>query len=95
MRHSRLMLLAAMTGLAAEAQAQEDEPDLSFLEYLGSWQESDEEWLIVAEMEEALVEHDPAEHDGAEHDGASSGDDAEVLDEATDETDETDESDGK
>lgn len=88
------MLLAAMTGLAAKAQTQE-EPDLSFLEYLGSWQESDEEWLIVAEMEEALAEHDLAEHDAAEHDGASSGNDAAVEDEATDETDETDETDGK
>ena len=59
MKLSRLALLAAMSGLAAAARAQDDDPDLSFLEYLGSWQESDEEWLIVADMkqEELCVEY--------------------------------------
>lgn len=26
-------------------------PDLAFLEYLGSWQEDDADWLLVAEWE--------------------------------------------
>ena len=34
---------AAGTVLAAEAE----EPDMEFVEYLGLWEESDEEWLIV------------------------------------------------
>ena len=33
----------AGTVLAADA----DEPDMEFLEYLGLWEESDEEWLIM------------------------------------------------
>lgn len=33
----------------------EDLPDLDFLEYLGSWQGSDEEWLIVSEWEDEPV----------------------------------------
>jgi hypothetical protein len=81
MQHSRLVLILAMIGLAAEAEAQEDEPDLSFLEYLGSWQESDEEWLIVAEMEDELTEEGEASVD----DGAS------VKDKDAGETDDTDE----
>jgi len=54
MWRSRLVLLAAAAGLACPAAAQEDELDLSFLEYLGSWQEGDEEWVLVAELEEGL-----------------------------------------
>lgn len=81
MRHSRLVLVVAAIGLAAKAQAQDDEPDLSFLEYLGSWQESDEEWLIVAEMEDELTDEDEAPVD----DGAS------VKGKDTGETDDADE----
>lgn len=81
MPYSRLVLVLAMIGLPAVARAQEDEPDLSFLEYLGSWQESDEEWLIVAEMEDELTDEDEASVD----DGAS------VKDKEAGETDDTDE----
>jgi hypothetical protein len=45
-------------GLARAAQAQERSPapnetppDLEFLEYLGSWQASDEEWFAIRELE--------------------------------------------
>jgi len=34
---------AAGTVLAAEAE----EPEMEFVEYLGLWEESDEEWLMV------------------------------------------------
>ena len=32
--------------------AEEDVPDMEFLEYLGMWEESDEDWLI---LEETLI----------------------------------------
>ena len=38
-----MMCGVASTVLAADA----DEPDMEFLEYLGLWEESDEEWLII------------------------------------------------
>ena len=38
-----LMCGAASTVLAADAE----EPDMEFLEYLGLWEESDEEWMII------------------------------------------------
>lgn len=28
----------------------DDQPDMEFLEYLGSWEESDEDWLLVNEV---------------------------------------------
>lgn len=47
------LLCAAVMSIvmAVNAQAGDDTPDLNFLAYLGSWQESDKEWLIVAEDE--------------------------------------------
>ena len=53
-------LLRSLLGLAAmsvvfgpTANAADDAPELDFLAYLGSWQESDEEWLAVADWEGA------------------------------------------
>jgi hypothetical protein len=44
---------AALCGLSgstgAAAQESEAPPDIDFLEYLGSWQADDEEWLVIAE----------------------------------------------
>jgi len=38
------------TGGAAMAQ-EEEQPDLEFLEYLGSWEASDEDWIMLTEDE--------------------------------------------
>jgi hypothetical protein len=38
-----LMCGVASTVLAADAE----EPDMEFLEYLGLWEESDEEWVMI------------------------------------------------
>lgn len=45
-----LAVLGSLTLSVGRAQDRED-PDLAFLEYLGSWGESDEEWVVVAEWE--------------------------------------------
>ena len=65
--YSRLLplVLGCAAGVAA---AQDQEPDVSFLEYLGSWEEGDEEWVIVAELE------DDIEDDGENEDGAAEPD---------------------
>jgi hypothetical protein len=68
----RLVLFSVAAFIAGGAGAQDEEPDLSFLEYLGSWQESDEEWLVVAGMEE---------------EGPEAEDEASGTDEETDGTD--------
>lgn len=46
--------VALVTAIGALAEAEEDEvPDREFLEYLGMWDESDEEWLLLDEEEAA------------------------------------------
>ena len=47
-----VFLLAVSLARAAE----EDLPEIEFLEYLGSWEESDEEWLIFDESIPADME---------------------------------------
>lgn len=46
------------------AAADDDQPDMAFLEYLGSWEESDEDWLVlddgVLEMAKEEKRSDPA-----------------------------------
>jgi hypothetical protein len=64
----RLGLLVVATSAVAAVQAQDDEPDLGFLEYLGSWEETDEEWLIVAELERELEDEDEASDQDEETD---------------------------
>jgi hypothetical protein len=53
-----LMLCGSGAGYAAE----DDAPDIEFLEYLGMWEESDEDWLILDEAMTADNEerNDPA-----------------------------------
>lgn len=58
MTRSPVLLFAAAASLTVAAVAQEDNedagPDLSFLEYLGSWDDSDEDWELVVEFEEEI-----------------------------------------
>ncbi len=46
-----LALVCGGFGLGGAAAQDEAAPDPEFLEYLGTWQESDEEWLAVSEWE--------------------------------------------
>ena len=48
----RAILLASCGAGSGLTAAQETtEPELGFLEYLGSWQEDDEEWQIISDWE--------------------------------------------
>lgn len=58
----RLLMLAPLAGgghVLADDKA--DEPDLEFLEYLGSWEASEEDWLIFAGAPETKDESDDKE----------------------------------
>jgi len=52
------ILLAAATPHAAVAQT-DAPPTLDFFEYLGSWQEEDEEWFVDAEIDGRRNEDTP------------------------------------
>ena len=57
-----LLLVGGLCGVAAAADAEPEVPDADFLEYLGMWEESDDEWLLHDEMsaEETSTRTDPA-----------------------------------
>ena len=43
--------VATAVSMSAAGAEEQTGPDLDLLEYLGSWQDSDEEWLAVVEWE--------------------------------------------
>ena len=50
-------LVACGLCLGAGAMAEEEEvPDAEFLEYLGMWQESDEDWLLLEAIHTAEID---------------------------------------
>lgn len=48
---SGLLLLGSALALAAD----ENVPEIAFLEYLGMWEESDEEWLAFEEDSDSVA----------------------------------------
>ena len=38
--------LWGLIGCSGVVMAEDEEPDMEFLEYLGSWEESDKDWLL-------------------------------------------------
>ncbi|MDH4109808.1 MAG: hypothetical protein OEW35_16090 [Gammaproteobacteria bacterium] len=64
-------LVAVLIGLAAlTATADEEQPDIEFLEYLGSWEQDDAEWLLFDVSGETKDVDTPAAAEG-EKEGAS------------------------
>jgi hypothetical protein len=51
-RWAHWLWLLAMPAAAGENVADKLEVDAEFLEYLGSWQDTDEDWIAVSEWEE-------------------------------------------
>lgn len=49
----RLVSVVALGLCSAAALAEEELPDIEFLEYLGMWEESDEDWLMFNEFASA------------------------------------------
>ena len=49
------VLVVATSALCADAE-DEDSPDMDFLEYLGLWEESDEDWLLL--KDDVVAEND-------------------------------------
>lgn len=76
--HSVLALLCLLTAGASVLAEEEPLPDAAFLEYLGSWQESDEDWLL---FEDAVS--DPAGN--KDEDGSDSVSEDEASPESKDE----------
>lgn len=58
-RALKIAVLFGLLGYGGTTFAEETEiPDLEFLEYLGSWDESDEDWVLFAEEDAEPAESD-------------------------------------
>ena len=56
-RAMRLLIYGlALCSVGAVAAAEKEEPEADFLEYLGMWEESDEDWLILDET--TIADHE-------------------------------------
>lgn len=60
-RVTLLMLLLAVNGILLAADT--DMPEMDFLEYLGLWEESDEDWILLSEEISAQVAADDTRTD--------------------------------
>jgi hypothetical protein len=49
-------LVLCVPGIAVAETVEDDGPDMAFLEYLGLWEESDEDWLLIEA--EVVAEND-------------------------------------
>jgi hypothetical protein len=61
MRGSVCLLMLGTCALPCAAEETESEPDPAFIEYLGMWEESDEDWqMLEGKVAENLEENDDA-----------------------------------
>jgi hypothetical protein len=75
----KVAVLWGLMGCSGVVAAQETNmPDLEFLEYLGSWEESDEDWVLLTEKTDRHEESD-------QDDGKDPAPDGETLAELDDE----------
>lgn len=64
-----------LVGIAGPVAAADDElPDLDFLEYLGSWEESDEDWELFNEFAVETAPDDDKEQSEIETEAAGASD---------------------
>ena len=66
---AKVAVACGLAGWGAGAAADDKElPDLEFLEYLGSWESSDEEWLLfnAEDLETAAQEEAPPNDDASD-----------------------------
>ncbi len=65
-------VLWGLFGYASVAVAENEQPDMEFLEYLGSWEESDEDWLLFSGPESEAVVADEKKRNAPAADGHES-----------------------
>jgi hypothetical protein len=65
-------VLLGLFGCSGLVVADDEQPDMEFLEYLGSWEESDEDWLLFDGQENEPVAADGNKRSGPELEGKES-----------------------
>ncbi len=67
-----IAVLLGLFGCSVVVVADDEQPDMEFLEYLGSWEESDEDWLLFDGQENEPVAADGRKRSGPELEGKES-----------------------
>ena len=76
----KLVVLWGLAGCCGAAAADDNElPDLEFLEYLGSWEGSDEEWLLFSEEGQAAATQEEMKRNDRMSDDAPTGEESTEL----------------
>ncbi len=65
-------VLWGLFGCSGIVAADDEQPDMEFLEYLGSWEESDEDWLLFDGLGNDTVAADVTKRSGPELEGKES-----------------------
>jgi hypothetical protein len=65
-------ILLSLVGYSGLGLADTEQPDMEFLEYLGSWEETDEDWLLFAALENEAVAADEKKRSDPAPDGEES-----------------------
>jgi len=67
-----IAVLLGLFGCSVVVVADDEQPDMEFLEYLGSWEESDADWLLFDGQENEPVAADVHKRSGPEPEGKES-----------------------
>lgn len=69
-----IAILALANGTAIRAGDDSGDPDMEMLEFLGSWETEDEDWLAVS-IEDVALEKERADADNGDGEGVEAADD--------------------
>jgi hypothetical protein len=75
LRRQAVQCAAAIAALSVPAIAQNEEPSLDFLEYLGSWEDDDEAWYVDVQTDETQEDGPKADDDQSPKEARAGQDD--------------------
>ena len=75
LRRQVVQCAAAIAAISTPAIAQDEEPSLDFLEYLGSWEDDDERWYVEVQIEETKDDGTKVEVDKSPREARAEQDD--------------------
>ena len=65
------IVLLCSLGAAVVAVAEDETPDMALLEYLGSWEDSDADWMLLVDEEDVQVKTEKERSEPVSDDEAS------------------------
>ena len=75
LRRQAMRCAAVLAVVSVSAIAQDEEPSLDFLEYLGSWEDDDEAWYVEVQIDETNQDGTKTEVDQSPREARAGNDD--------------------